>query len=110
MWYRCIATAVVAYTTTLSVGKMYGSKHNYKVDPNQELIALGITNLWASIWSCLASAASIPRSAVQENGGGRTQVFNLVFKSFYQNIIVYNSSLFYCLKSIIFKCNNFTNF
>jgi MFS superfamily sulfate permease-like transporter len=74
MWYRCIPTAVVAYTITLSVGKMYATKHNYKVDPNQEMIALGACNLWGSFFSCIPSSASIPRSSVQESGGGKTQV------------------------------------
>ncbi len=74
LWYRCIPTAVVAYTITLSVGKLYATKHNYKVDPNQEMIALGACNLWGSIFSCIPSSASIPRSSVQESGGGKTQV------------------------------------
>jgi solute carrier family 26 protein len=67
-------TVVVAYKITLSVGKMYETKHSYKVDQNQEVIALGACNLWASFFSCIPSSASIPRSSVQESGGGKTQV------------------------------------
>ncbi|XP_054159246.1 prestin-like [Oppia nitens] len=78
MWSRCIPVAVVSYILTLSVGQIYGAKHNYKVDSNQEMIALGVTNIWSSFFACLASCASIPRSSVQEGGGGKTQIVSII--------------------------------
>lgn len=74
MWHRCIPTAVVTFTQTLSIGRLYGAKHNYKIDANQEMVALGVANIWGSFFKCLPCSASIPRSAVQESGGGKTQV------------------------------------
>ncbi|CAG2180660.1 unnamed protein product, partial [Oppiella nova] len=74
MWEKCIATAIVGYTITLSVGKIYGKKHGYKVDPNQEMIAMGAANMISSTFQCIPCAASLPRSALQETAGGKTQV------------------------------------
>lgn len=78
VWIRSIPLALVGYVITLSVGQFYGGKHGYVVDPNQELIALGSCNLIGSFFGCLPSAASLPRSAIQENTGGKTQIVSLV--------------------------------
>ncbi|CAG2176528.1 unnamed protein product [Oppiella nova] len=78
MWDKCIATAIVGYTITLSVGKIYGKKHGYKVDPNQEMIAMGAANMISSTFQCIPCAASLPRSALQETAGGKTQVVSVV--------------------------------
>ena len=40
----------------------------------QEMIGLGICNFVGSIFNCFTSAASLSRSLVQENTGGKTQV------------------------------------
>ena len=75
---RSIPLAIVAYTLTISVGKIFAGKHNYNIDPNQELLALGVTNLIGSTFWCLPSAASLSRSAVQESAGGRTQLVSII--------------------------------
>lgn len=75
---KTIPLAIVAYTLTISVGKIFAVKHNYSIDPNQELIALGSLNLFSSFFSCLPSAASLSRSAVQESSGGKTQLVSLI--------------------------------
>lgn len=74
LWMKAISVAVVGYTITLSVGKIYGTKHMYKVNNNQEMVAVGATNVWASLFQCIPSSASLPRSALQETAGGFTQV------------------------------------
>ncbi|RWS23322.1 solute carrier family 26 member 6-like protein [Leptotrombidium deliense] len=77
-WIQSISLATVGFTITLTVGKLYGGKHGYEVSANQELVALGTTNIVASFFGCLPSAASLPRSAVQEQAGGRTQMASFV--------------------------------
>ncbi|RWS23245.1 solute carrier family 26 member 6-like protein [Leptotrombidium deliense] len=72
-WLQSISLAIVGYTLNLSIGKLYGNKHAYEVKANQELIALGTANTIASFFRCLPSTASLPRSAVQEQAGGKTQ-------------------------------------
>ena len=78
VFLRSLPLAVVGYAITLSLGRMFGGKHGYTVDPNQELTAVGLANLTGSCFGCLPSAASLPRSAIQENTGGKTQLVSLV--------------------------------
>ena len=44
----------------------------------QEFLALGVSHIWSSFFSCFPVAASVPRSAVQENAGGKTQIVSVV--------------------------------
>ena len=78
LWLRCIPLAIVAYAITYSTGKTFANKHNYEIDSNQELLAIGTTNIFSSFFLCLPTAASLSRSALQESVGGRTQLASIV--------------------------------
>jgi MFS superfamily sulfate permease-like transporter len=43
------AVTIVAYAESLAAAKTYARKHGYVVDPNQELIGLGVANLGAGL-------------------------------------------------------------
>lgn len=78
VWPKAIPLAAVGFAISLSIGKIFGAKHKYEIDPNQECLALGVCNIVSSFFSCLPCAASLPRSAVQEGAGGRTQLVSIV--------------------------------
>ncbi|KAM9324408.1 solute carrier family 26 member 6-like [Gastrophryne carolinensis] len=98
---NAFAIAVVGYTITISLGRMFAIKHGYKVDSNQELIALGISNLTGSFFHCLAVTASMSRSLVQENTGGNTQIAGSVSAFIILIIIIQAVELFKCLPQAI---------
>lgn len=68
------ALSVVGYGIAISLGRIFALKYGYKVDSNQELIALGLSNSIGSIFQCFAVSCSMSRSLVQESTGGKTQV------------------------------------
>uniref|UniRef100_A0A3B3YZC8 STAS domain-containing protein n=1 Tax=Poecilia mexicana TaxID=48701 RepID=A0A3B3YZC8_9TELE len=68
------ALAVVGYGIAISLGRIFALKYGYKVDSNQELIALGLSNSIGGIFQCFAISCSMSRSLVQESTGGKTQV------------------------------------
>ncbi|KAM7299325.1 hypothetical protein ISCGN_019892, partial [Ixodes scapularis] len=72
------ALAIVSFAITLSLGRIFGQKHGYQVDANQEFLALGASHVFSSFFSCFPIAASVPRSAVQEGAGGKTQIVSVV--------------------------------
>ncbi|XP_069766019.1 prestin isoform X3 [Narcine bancroftii] len=69
-----VAIAVVAFSMTISMGKIFALKHGYTVNGNQELIALGISNFIGSFFQTFPIGTSMSRSLVQESTGGKTQV------------------------------------
>uniref|UniRef100_A0AAQ4PRZ7 SLC26A/SulP transporter domain-containing protein n=1 Tax=Gasterosteus aculeatus aculeatus TaxID=481459 RepID=A0AAQ4PRZ7_GASAC len=68
------ALAVVGYGIAISLGRIFALKYGYKVDSNQELIALGLSNSIGGVFQCFAISCSMSRSMVQESTGGKTQV------------------------------------
>ncbi|XP_042323190.1 prestin isoform X3 [Sceloporus undulatus] len=69
-----IAIALVGFSMTISMAKIFALKHGYTVDGNQELIALGICNSTGSFFQTFAITCSMSRSLVQEGTGGKTQI------------------------------------
>uniref|UniRef100_A0A8C6LF02 Solute carrier family 26 member 6 n=1 Tax=Nothobranchius furzeri TaxID=105023 RepID=A0A8C6LF02_NOTFU len=72
------AVAIVGYAITISLGKTFALKHGYKVDSNQELVAVGLCNAIGACFWCYAVTSSLSRSLVQESTGGRTQIAGVV--------------------------------
>uniref|UniRef100_A0A3Q1ILL4 STAS domain-containing protein n=1 Tax=Anabas testudineus TaxID=64144 RepID=A0A3Q1ILL4_ANATE len=68
------AVAVVSYTISISLAKTFALKHGYKVENNQELLALGLSNTVGGFFQCYSVTASLSRTLVQESTGGKTQV------------------------------------
>ncbi|XP_061830319.1 solute carrier family 26 member 6-like [Nerophis lumbriciformis] len=68
------ALSVVGYGIVISLGRIFALKYGYKVDSNQELIALGLSNSVGAVFQCFAISCSMSRSMVQESTGGKTQV------------------------------------
>uniref|UniRef100_A0A8B9EM16 Solute carrier family 26 member 6 n=1 Tax=Anser cygnoides TaxID=8845 RepID=A0A8B9EM16_ANSCY len=71
---NAFAIAIVGYAICISLGKIFALKHGYKVDSNQELIALGLSNFLGGFFQCFAISCSMSRSLVQESTGGNSQV------------------------------------
>ncbi|EAL41032.3 AGAP010389-PA, partial [Anopheles gambiae str. PEST] len=69
-----IAVTIVGYSIVMSMGMIFAQKDNYEVRPNQELVALGFTNIVGSIFSCIPTACSLSRSLIQHQTGGKTQI------------------------------------
>uniref|UniRef100_A0A8C5DKR7 Solute carrier family 26 member 6-like n=1 Tax=Gouania willdenowi TaxID=441366 RepID=A0A8C5DKR7_GOUWI len=68
------ALSVVGYGIAISLGRIFALKYGYKVDSNQELVALGLSNSFGGIFQCFAISCSMSRTLVQESTGGKTQI------------------------------------
>uniref|UniRef100_A0A8C0NYN0 Cadherin EGF LAG seven-pass G-type receptor 3 n=1 Tax=Canis lupus familiaris TaxID=9615 RepID=A0A8C0NYN0_CANLF len=86
--------AVVGFAIAISLGKIFALRHGYRVDSNQELVALGLSNLIGGIFQCFPVSCSMSRSLVQEGAGGNTQVAGAVSSLFILIIIVKLGELF----------------
>lgn len=73
-----IAITMVSYTITMSMAIIFAHKLNYEVDANQELFAMGVSNIFGSFFSCMPFSASLSRSLIQQTVGGRSQIASIV--------------------------------
>ncbi|XP_063054679.1 sodium-independent sulfate anion transporter [Engraulis encrasicolus] len=54
---------------SLAIAKAFGNENNYRIDPNQELFAIGITNIMGSFVSAYPVTGSFGRTAVNSQTG-----------------------------------------
>lgn len=69
--------ALIQFMTVASLSKSFARKHSYTVNPNQELIAVGSSNVIGSLFSSLPVSSSFTRSAIAEQGGAKTSLHNI---------------------------------
>ncbi|HSD54337.1 MAG TPA: SulP family inorganic anion transporter [Burkholderiales bacterium] len=67
-----IALALVALTQTVSIARAIALKSGQRVDPNQEFIGQGLSNIAASFFSGFPTSASVNRSGPNFEAGART--------------------------------------
>lgn len=56
----------------IAIAKSFGRVNNYKIDPNQELIAIGVSNLVGTLFNAYPATGSFSRSAIKAKAGVRT--------------------------------------
>ncbi|MBX2927633.1 MAG: solute carrier family 26 protein [Saprospiraceae bacterium] len=67
------AIALVSFMESIAVAKAMQSRHrNYKLDANQELIALGAANIGAAFFKGFPITGGFSRTAVNDQAGART--------------------------------------
>jgi SulP family sulfate permease len=69
---------LVIYSESLGAAETFAAKYGYEIDPNQELIALGVANVGSGFIGGLAGGGSLSQSAVNEGAGARSEVSPLV--------------------------------
>ncbi|MBN9090337.1 MAG: SulP family inorganic anion transporter [Reyranella sp.] len=71
-------TALLSFSDTVIAARAFAARNRYRIDANQELVALGIANLVSGASQGLPISASDSRTAVAEAAGARSQVTSLV--------------------------------
>lgn len=69
-----IAIALLGMLEAVSIAKGLAARSGQRIDPNQELIGMGLGNLAASAFGAIPGSASFLRSAANLQSGGRTQL------------------------------------
>lgn len=73
-----VAIAFLAFSDGILLAQTFAEKNDYQVDANQELLALGASNILAALWQGFPVSASQSRTSVVDAAGGRSQVAQLV--------------------------------
>jgi len=73
-----IAVALVSFADTSVLSRTYAARLRTTVNPNQEMIALGIANLLAAFFQGFPISSSSSRTPVAEAAGAKTQLTGVV--------------------------------
>ncbi|KAM4761941.1 sodium-independent sulfate anion transporter isoform 4-T4 [Cyanocitta cristata] len=80
---------------TIAIAKAFASQSGYRIDPNQELLALGVANVLGSFVSSYPITGSFGRTAVNAQSGVCTPAGGLVTGALVLLSLAYLTSLFY---------------
>ncbi|MFT4834171.1 MAG: SulP family sulfate permease [Marinoscillum sp.] len=90
--------AVISFMESYSVSKSLESKsRSYKVLPNKELIALGLSNIVGSLFQAFPVAGGFSRSAVNYQSGANTPLAGIISAIIVLVTLLFLTPLFYYL-------------
>jgi len=73
-----LAVALVSFADTSVLSRTYAARLGTPVDPNQEMVGLGVANLAAGFFQGFPISSSSSRTPVAEAAGARTQLTGVV--------------------------------
>ncbi len=73
-----LAVSILGMLEAISLGKTLAAKSGQQVDPNQELVAMGLANLSNSAFGAMPGSTSFARSGANFQSGACTQLASLM--------------------------------
>lgn len=102
LWPIAITLALVGYLEAVSIGKAIEDKNGEEtIDANQELVAIGASNMIGSFFRSFPITASFSRSAISSESGGKTNVAGIVSVILVAATLLFLTPLFYYLPNAV---------
>ena len=73
-----VGISIVGYSDNVLTARAFASRHNYKIDANQELLALGLANFGNGLMQGFPISGSGSRTVIGDSVGSKSQLFSLV--------------------------------
>ncbi len=97
-----LTISLVGFMESIAVAKAIQAKHrNYKVVPNQELIALGVANIGGSFFQAFPTTGGFSRTAVNDQAGAKTGLASMLSAGLILLTLLFLTPLFYYLPNAI---------
>lgn len=96
-----LVISLVGYMESIAVAKAIANKHGYKVDPNQELIGLGVANIGGALFQAYPTTGGFSRTAVNDQAGSRTGMASIISAVIIALTVLFLTPLFYYLPKAV---------
>lgn len=94
-----LVAALLSFSDTVVTARAFAARNRYRIDANQELLAIGAANLVSGLSQGLPISASDSRTAVAEAAGGRTQVTSAIAAVVVAGVMLWLAEFLYYLPS-----------
>ncbi len=88
-----VGITLVSLADTIATSSSFGARRGEEVDPNQEMIGIGVANLAAGCLQGFAVSTSGSRTAVVEQAGAKTQLASVVGAGIVAVLLLFFNSL-----------------
>lgn len=97
-----LTISFIGFMESIAVAKAVQSRHkNYKVIPNQELLALGLANIGGALFQSFPTTGGFSRTAVNDQNGAQTGMASIISAFLISLTILFLTPLFYYLPQTI---------
>ena len=97
-----LTLSFIAFLEAISVAKAIELKHdNYKVNPNQELIAIGLGNIVGSFFQTYPATGGLSRTAVNNQVGAKTPLAAIISGLIVGFTLLFLTPVFYYLPKAV---------
>ncbi len=96
------AISLVGFMESIAVAKSIHARHrDYRLDANQELVALGSANLGGSLFQAFPVTGGFSRSAVNDQAGAKTGMASIISALLIGLTLLFLTPLFYYLPNAV---------
>jgi MFS superfamily sulfate permease-like transporter len=78
LWAAAMGIVLVVFAEAIGAGRTLAARHDYDVDANRELLALGAANLASGLFQGITVGGGLSGSAANDAAGARTPLATLV--------------------------------
>ncbi len=88
------AITLISVLESLSLGREFSERHRYELDPNQEITAIGASNVAAGFFQGMVVTGAITRSTILDEAGARTQLTGALCALIVAPLVMFGSDTF----------------
>ena len=92
-----LTLALVQFMSVASLGRTFAKRHDYIIDANQELVSIGASNFFGSLFQSIPVSGSFSRSAASEQANVQTPLANVITSSVIIATLLFLTPIFYFL-------------
>lgn len=92
-----LTLALVQFMVVASLGRTFAKRHNYIIDANHELVAIGASNFLGSFFQSIPVSGSFSRSAASEQANVQTPLANVITSMVIIATLILLTPVFYFL-------------
>jgi SulP family sulfate permease len=96
-----LVISLVGFMEAISIAKAIAAKTKQRLDPNQELIGQGLSNVVGSFTQAFPVSGSFSRSAVNQNSGAKTGMASVITALFVLITLLFLTPLLYHLPQAV---------
>lgn len=97
-----LTVTIIGIVESISIAKVLESKHqDYSIQPNQELLALGISKIGGAFFQALPTSGSFTRSAVNSDSGAKSGMASIFTSLIVVFTLLFLTPLFYYLPKAV---------
>ncbi|MCB0635904.1 MAG: sodium-independent anion transporter, partial [Lewinella sp.] len=97
-----LTIALMSFVESLAISKTIESRHgDYRIEPNQELAALGWSKIVSSFFQSFPTSGSFSRSAINDFAGARTGVASIISAILIALVLLYLTPVMYFLPQAV---------